>query len=52
MSQQVDHFANDLDAMVDRYRAEYDLTYADVIGALTIKIHLLCMEADEREDEV
>lgn len=52
---QLQHFCNDLDALIDRYASEYDLSYASMIGALEMKSHLLCQEAldnhnDDRED--
>ena len=49
---QLDQFSDELDRMVERFRAEYDLTYGEVVGALQMKIHLLCSEAEDREDEV
>lgn len=50
--EQTEHFANDLDALVERYRSEYEITYAQVVGALQMKIHLLCAESQAREGEV
>lgn len=50
--EQMDHFANDIDALVERYRTEYEITYAAVVGVLQMKIHLVCDEASERGDEV
>ena len=32
--QQIDHFATDLDTLIHRYRCEYDLSVASVIGVL------------------
>lgn len=49
--EQIEHFSNELDNLVDRFRAEYDLTYGSIVGALHMKAHLLCREAQEREDE-
>lgn len=49
--EQITHFANDLDKLVDRYRAEYDLTFASVVGVLQMKSHLMCMEASGLEIE-
>lgn len=49
--EQIDHFSNDLDRLVERYRNEYDISYAAVVGTLQMKIHLLCDEASESEDE-
>jgi hypothetical protein len=50
--EQTDHLANDVDNLVDRYRSEYEMSYAAVVGVLQMKIHLLCDEASERGDEV
>lgn len=50
--EQTDHFANELDALVDRFRSEYEMSYATTVGVLEMKIHLLCNEAKERSDEV
>lgn len=50
--EQTDHFANDIDKLVERYRSEYEVSYAAVVGVLQMKIHLLCQEASEREDEL
>jgi len=49
---QIDHFANDVDNLVERYRIEYDMSYAAVVGVLQMKIHLLCEEASERGGEI
>lgn len=43
--QQIEHFENDLDALVERYRKEFDMTYAAMVGSLQLKIHDLCDEA-------
>lgn len=50
-SEQVKHLGDELDRLVDRFRSEYDMTYASVVGVLHMKAHLLCAEAAEREDE-
>jgi len=39
--EQIDNFADDLDRLVNRYRIEYDLNYAAVVGVLAMKMHLL-----------
>lgn len=49
--EQTDHFADDVDRLVDRYRSEYEMTYASVIGVLQMKIWGMCAEANDREDE-
>lgn len=43
--EQIIHFANDLDALVNRYRNEYEITYASTIGVLQMKIHTLIQDA-------
>lgn len=40
-------FEADLNKLVDRYRAECDLTYASVIGVLFLKTQQLAKEAGE-----
>jgi len=50
--EQIDQFANELDKLVDRFRKEYEITYASVIGALVMKTHLLCNESQMRDGEV
>jgi hypothetical protein len=45
--EQLDSFGNDVDALVERYRHEYDMSYAVVVGVLVMKAHLLCDEVAE-----
>lgn len=50
--EQIDAFARDLDALVSRYCAEFQLTVAGAIGVLEIKKHELIAEAlKNRENE-
>lgn len=51
--EQINHLSNEIDKLVDRMRAEYELSYAAIVGVLHFKAHLLCDEATERgkEDE-
>jgi hypothetical protein len=49
-SEQTEAFATDLDRLVDRYRSEFELTYAQVIGALYLKAGFLVIEAAEGEE--
>lgn len=49
--EQIDHFANELDSLVNRFRTEYEMTYASIVGTLQMKAHLLCVEAEDRADE-
>jgi hypothetical protein len=44
-------FADDLDKLCERYRAEFDMSYAQVVGVLVMKSHLLCDEASEQGEE-
>lgn len=48
---QVTQFANELDKLVERFRAEYNISYAGVVGTLEIKAWLLCQEASERKED-
>jgi len=48
VTNQTVHFANDLERLINRYRSEYDITYAQLVGVLHIQSHLLCREAEER----
>jgi hypothetical protein len=49
---QLQHFCNDLDNLIDRYASEFDLNYASIIGALQIKSHLLCQEAQNNNSDI
>ncbi len=48
-NEQTRRFAEDLDKLVDRYSDEYDVTYAQVVGVLTMKAHSICHENDEED---
>lgn len=48
---QTAHFANDLERLINRYRDEYDITYAQLVGVLHIQSHLLCREAERLADD-
>lgn len=47
-SEQCGHLGAELDRLVDRFRAEYDMTYMEVIGVLEMKKQLLVLEAIEK----
>lgn len=49
--EQIEHLANELDALIGRFSEEYDLSYAAVIGVLHMKIHLLEKQAIEEEEQ-
>lgn len=44
-SEQIQAFGREVDGLITRYSHEFDLTYAAVIGALTFRVHKLCIEA-------
>ena len=49
--QQLDAFANDLDNLIERYRSEFELTYAVVVGVLQMKSHLMMVEACGEDEQ-
>lgn len=48
---QTEMFSNELDALIERCRQEYELTYAEITGAMQMKIYLLNKEAEERHEK-
>jgi len=44
-----DHFVDELERLIDRLRAEYEMTYAEVIGCLELVKADLLSEATEGE---
>ncbi len=49
--EQITHFSNDIDALVDRYREEYDMMYSSFLGVMFMKCHLLMNEASSRYED-
>ena len=49
--EQINALSSDLGVVIDRYRSEFDITYAGAIGALSILSHILLKEATEEDDE-
>lgn len=45
--QNVAHLTAELNKLIDRFRSEYEMTYAEVVGTLQVKCWELCKEADE-----
>jgi len=45
------HFEKELNSLIDRFRLEYDATYAEIVGCLALAQHDLMVEAGE-EDEL
>jgi len=48
-NKQIDIFSHELDKFIDKFAKEFDLTYAEVIGTLTIKIHKLLNKATKQK---
>lgn len=48
---QIEHLENDLDRIIERYRSEYDMTFAAMIGVFQLKVHQLSVEAYEEPEE-
>lgn len=46
-TEQIIAFENELEALVHRYRHEFNMHYASVIGVLHIQAHVLTREALE-----
>ncbi len=49
--EQIDAFAADLEALVSRYRAEFNLTLAAAVGVLEIQKHALITDALREDDD-
>jgi len=49
--QQTMALGDEIDKLVERFRQEFDLTYAQVTGVLQMKIWLLNKEAVDTADE-
>lgn len=46
-AEQVEHFEADLERLIERYRKEYDMMYASMIGLLQMKVIQLTNEMEE-----
>lgn len=51
MSNAVDHFLTDLELQIIRFRQEYEMTYAELIGCLEIKKSEILQEMREDDPE-
>ena len=49
MTKAVAHFGSELDVLVNWFRFEYDITYAEMVGCLQILTFSLLTEANEEE---
>lgn len=43
--------AHEIEKVIDYFRNEYDLTYADAVGVLSIMVAELCAECHQRMKE-
>lgn len=51
-SKQIEIFQNELEALIQRYAEEFDLTVASMVGVLEVKIHeLIHVAINDTEDE-
>jgi len=50
--QQVMALADDLDRLIERYRVEFDLNFASVVGVLEAKKWFLIREAEKFKDQL
>ncbi len=49
MSSATDHFEAELEALIRRFRFEYDLSYAVAVGCLALAAQRLMQEAESSE---
>lgn len=42
-----ENLGDEIDRVIDYFREEFDITYAEVIGTLHLKAWLLCQETDD-----
>lgn len=51
-NEQIEHLTNDLEKVIRRYRSEYNLSYASVVGVIEILKLAIVQEAfDDEESE-
>lgn len=50
-NEQLAQFEHELTMLVERFRFEYELPYASVVGALHMKAFQLCHEAEQLDEE-
>lgn len=48
---QIDSFTRGLDRLVENYASEYDMTYAEMVGVLSIKVDNMIHDLRELEKE-
>ena len=47
--EQISQFGVELDKLINRFRDEYDVSYAGIMGALFYRAHLLARELEDDE---
>ncbi len=47
-----EHLAAEIDRVIDYFRKEFDMTYADAIGVMTIMVVDLALECNQRQQEL
>ena len=47
--EQIEHLDQELIRLIERFRKEYNLSYASVIGTLHLRAHILAQEAIDSE---
>jgi hypothetical protein len=47
MSNATDRFGNEIDKIIDYMRKEYEISYAEVVGILMFKAHMLMRELED-----
>ena len=46
------HLAEELTAVIERFRHEYEMTYAEVVGCLElVKYDVICESVEDDDDE-
>ena len=48
--EQIKHLRDDLERLIQRYRSEYEITYASVIGVLHVTAFELLYQAHAEDD--
>jgi len=46
----IDHFVKEVHQIIDRFRFEYDINYAELIGALVLVVHDMSNENANTDD--
>lgn len=49
--EQITHFGNELDTLINRFRDEYEMSYAAVVGCLEFRKFTLMVESMNNNEE-